>query len=356
MIFRGSLPVHNPLLDVIAHGWCVVAVGLEVVLEGRLDVQHVDDDGAEGHDSLIHRCSRPGRPTALGTPGHDIGFHSLGSPGRRRSEGADRIHGADHRFGHRQAGRPPGVTGAEVLVPGVGNEVVLDALLAVAVEDQRLIGDHLQLHHHRASRLGDPGEFGTGLGKLPFPVGPSSDDQQGRLVRQVLRAGHGQPMFPQCPVHLVGREPRLGSQVDDGDLTTAEVGGRRHFPGERGVRLGHIPAEVGGRRHFPGERGVRLGHIPVEGCFWAVERGRIGSGPGAGQKAAHGQQASGDQKKAGRSGHRPQGAIGRRPGNAGAMGVSQPQGIDLVPRGPSPARSPRIPPDVASSGEPVTLR
>ena len=80
-------------------------------------------------------------------------------------------------------------------------------------------------------------------------------------------------MFPQRSVHLIGREPSLRSQIDDGDLTTAEIGGGRHFPGERGVRLGHIP---------------------VEGRLRAVERGRIGSGPGAGYNAAHGQQAGGD--------------------------------------------------------------
>ena len=37
-VFRSSLPVHDPLLDVIADGRGVIAVGLEVVLEGRLDI------------------------------------------------------------------------------------------------------------------------------------------------------------------------------------------------------------------------------------------------------------------------------------------------------------------------------
>jgi hypothetical protein len=167
------------------------------------------------------------------------------------------------------------------------------------MEDQGLIGNHFQLHHHRAGRLGDLGELSTGLGEFAFPIGSPGDDQQGRLVRQFFRAGHGQPMLPERSIDLVGREPRLRSQVDDGDLT---------------------PAEVGSGRHLPGKGCVGLGDISVERRFRAVERGRIGSGPGVGHNAAQGQQACGDQKKAGRNEHRPQNAIGRRPGNARAMG------------------------------------
>ena len=37
-VFRGSLPVHDPLLDIIAHGRGVVAIGLEVMPEGRFDI------------------------------------------------------------------------------------------------------------------------------------------------------------------------------------------------------------------------------------------------------------------------------------------------------------------------------
>ena len=142
-------------------------------------------------------------------------------------------------------------------------------------------------------------------------------------------------MFPQRSVHLIGREPSLRSQIDDGDLTTAEIGGGRYFPGERGVGLGHIP---------------------VQGGLRAVERGRIGSGPGAGHNAAHGQQAGGDQKKAGRSEHRPLGCHRPPARQCRSHGGKRAIRIDSVHRCPSTARSLGIPPDVASSGEPVTLR
>ena len=92
--------------------------------------------------------SRPGRPTALGPPGDHVGFHGLGTASGCCGEGTDRIHGADHRLGHRQPSRPARVTGAEELVPRVGDEIILDPFLAVPVEDEGLIGDHLQFHHH----------------------------------------------------------------------------------------------------------------------------------------------------------------------------------------------------------------
>ena len=81
-----------------------------MVQHGWFDVKHVNHDGNDRNDALIHRRSCPGSPTALGTAGHDKAVHFDLVPFRAGAERGDGVEGAHGRFGHWEPGGPFRVT------------------------------------------------------------------------------------------------------------------------------------------------------------------------------------------------------------------------------------------------------
>ena len=126
--------VHQPLLEVVADGRGPEAIGAVVVDEALFEVEHVDDEGHESDDALVDSGGGPGGPTAFGGPGDD---ELVDGCVLLLHEGGDGVHGADGGFGHGHAGGPGFVAGFEVVVPGVGDEIVFGAGLfgGVVVED-----------------------------------------------------------------------------------------------------------------------------------------------------------------------------------------------------------------------------
>ena len=243
--FGRAQPIHDAVADVIADGRCEEAVGAEVMIHGLLDVEHVNDEGDDGDDAAIDGGGGPGGPAAFGGAGDDESVDLGGATFGAGKKGGGGVHGAHGGLGHGEARGPAFVPGAEKLIPTVGDEIVFDAGLAVAVEGEWLVGHHAELDDDGLRGLGDLDELAGGAGRSAGAVGASADEEEGGGVGEVGGFDDGEPVAPLGAIDLGGREPVLGNEIEDvgGASGIGELGG--FFPSEGGVGLRDVAVERG---------------------------------------------------------------------------------------------------------------
>ena len=117
-----------------------------MVNHARSDVNHVDHGRDDGGDAGIDGADNPGRPAALRAARDDEFLHGDFAAFFAAEKLRRGIHCPDGTFSHGKARQPCGVSGVHVLDPTIGDQVVLDALLAVVVENQRLVGNHAEIN------------------------------------------------------------------------------------------------------------------------------------------------------------------------------------------------------------------
>ena len=186
-------------------------------------------NGNNRHHALVHRRGRPGRPAPLGAARDDKPIHFHVTPLGAGTEGGHGVHRPHGRLGHRQPGGPLGVAGAQKLVPGISDQGILLAAFGFAREDQRLVGYHLQFRHHRFGREGNlrPCCHRRTWARLPSLAPPLMNSSAFEWATDV-RPDNDQPMLPEGPIHLVGREPGLRGHLQNiGRLVFAPDGGLR---------------------------------------------------------------------------------------------------------------------------------
>ena len=186
------------------------------MLERRLDVEQIDHRRDDGDDARVDRGRRPRRPAALRRAGDDEAAHLAAAAGGGRGERGHGVHRAHGALRHRQACRPAVVAGAEELVPGVGDEVVLGPRLArgIVLEDDRLVRHHAQLRDHRAGiarGIDEPRRRGR---RRVAIVAAAADEEEPDVARHLLRRDDDEPVLPQRLLDLLLRQPALRREID----------------------------------------------------------------------------------------------------------------------------------------------
>ena len=216
-----AAPLHDPEVFIILHRGRVETIGAIVVLEGLFVVEQVDYHGRDRHHTLVHGGRGPGGPTAFGAA-RDHKVLDLHFPAGAALQEIDHcVHGAHRALCHRQAGRPHLVAGAQKLVPGVRDELVLHQVsLGRVWKVERLVGNHSQLRHHAVRREGEIRHPRVNLfGRLVF-IRSARDEQEAGRVGDLIRPHHGQPVLPHAAIGLDGRLPGLRRQFEhEGGVT-----------------------------------------------------------------------------------------------------------------------------------------
>ena len=179
----------------------------------------------------------------------------VSAAGCRRRERGDGVHPAHGALRHRQARRPAVVAGEQVMLPGVGDEVVLGPRLAggIVLEDHRLVRHHAQLRHDGAGvARGVEEPLRRGRRRVPV-VAAAADEEKSDVARHLLGRDDDEPVLPHGLLDLGVSQPLLRRQVDQGR--------RRPFGGQR-------------LRHAPRVVGIGRGDVLVERRFRCARRGR----------------------------------------------------------------------------------
>ena len=251
-----------PLLGIVLHGIRPCAVCAVVVHERGLDVQEVDHGRRDGDDPPIDGRRRPRRPAALGRARDHEPCDLLAAAFRSRRELGDRVHGAHRALGHGQARRPFLVAGAQELVPGVGDEIILGAWLlrGIVHEHDGLIGHQAQFRGDGAGiprRADEPCRRARRGLTLEAAAG---DEEQRHVARHLLGTDDGQPVRPQGTLHLGLGQPLLRGHFQQRGRDAFRRERFQDLPGETGIRRRDISVE---RRLCSGAR-LRLLSVPRE--------------------------------------------------------------------------------------------
>ena len=103
---RLAHPVHDVHFHVVVHSLRVITVGGAMMLEGKLDVEHVDHDRDDAHHALVNGRSAPSGPAPLGGAGDHKAVYLEFASCFAGEKICSRIHGSHRRLGHGQSQRP----------------------------------------------------------------------------------------------------------------------------------------------------------------------------------------------------------------------------------------------------------
>ena len=195
---------------VVTHGKGIGAINAEVMLETLFKIEHVDHNRHDRDDTGIDCGGSPCRPAALRTAGDNelidlccwahLGLHQVG----------DGVHRAYGGFSHRQAQGPLLIAGAQILIPGVGDDAVFAAPAPVVVGEYKWLARHAVESRYDGASLQCALNvaFGRGTSAVPL-VAAAGKVEKADIASDVLRHGNHKLVHPQWQIHLGASKPLL---------------------------------------------------------------------------------------------------------------------------------------------------